>query len=81
MAKRSKTSRRRSDAGAFCIGCGLWVPSEGQVQHHCPGRGLTRKARAQVRSIVARAMADVLIAILALRKGRGVAPLARWRRP
>jgi predicted RNA-binding Zn-ribbon protein involved in translation (DUF1610 family) len=67
MLKRSKKPRRGawSKPGANCIGCGLWVPSENQVQHHCPGRGLNRRARAQVRRIVARAIAEVLAAIVA----------------
>jgi predicted RNA-binding Zn-ribbon protein involved in translation (DUF1610 family) len=84
MPKRSKNPRRRSDDGAYCIGCGLWVPSEGHVQHKCPGRGLDRRARAQVRRIVAHATADAFAAVVAqmkIPKDRGVAPLARWRRP
>jgi predicted RNA-binding Zn-ribbon protein involved in translation (DUF1610 family) len=64
MPTRNKNPRlkRWSDPGTYCIGCGLWVPSEGHVQHRCPGRGLDRKARAQVRRIVARAIADALAA-------------------
>jgi hypothetical protein len=71
MPKRSKNPRlkRWAEPGAFCIGCGLWVPSANHAQHHCPGRGLDRKARAQVKRIVARAIADALAAIVA-RMGR-----------
>jgi predicted RNA-binding Zn-ribbon protein involved in translation (DUF1610 family) len=71
VPKRSKKRRlkRWSELGAFCIACGLWVPSENYVQHCCPGRGLDRKARAQVRRIVARVIADMLAAIVA-RMGR-----------
>ncbi len=65
MPKRTKKPRRvPPDAGTFCIGCGLWVPLAGQVQHHCSGRGLDRKARAQVKRVVARAIADALAAIV-----------------